>query len=40
MGLSVRENWKFCAMGKGDRLEAAILEALIAKKQERIVVDK
>lgn len=40
MGLAVRENWRVCSMGKGDRLEAAILEALVAKKQERIVIGK
>lgn len=40
MGLAVRGNWRVCGMGKGGRLEAAILEALIAKKQEGTVIAK
>lgn len=40
IGLCVRENWRVGSMAKGGRLEAAIPEALIAKKQESIVIGK
>jgi len=40
MSLAVRENWRVCNMEKGNRLEAAILEVLIAEKRGRIAIGK
>lgn len=39
-GLAVREDWKACGMGKGNRWEVAVLEVLTSKKHERILTDE
>lgn len=40
MGLAVREDWKACGVGKGNRWEVAVLEVLTCKKHERILTDE